>query len=147
METLKQVALILMKLLFAFILAVVLIFSVFFGYLIWKSRSTEIEYKEHTSLMSNDSSYNLMIEVGNPVLPYGPHSVMITVLNTSTSKVLITKKTNLSNDGARIESENIDVQWTDKNTAKICIRGDEQKDTLISIDVASQLITETEIQC
>ncbi len=98
-------------------------------------------------MKSGDGSHSLIIEVGNPVLAYGPHSVLITIKNASESEVVVAKKTKLSNDGARIDTNNINTHWIDTDIAHVCIRGDEQKDTLMVIDVQSRTITEIDEQC
>ena len=143
MKLLKRIALMFTKVLLGFFLIIALLV----GALLWHSKNVEIEYKQFSTLKSSDGSHNLIIEVGNPVLAYGPHSVLITIKNASESEVIVVKKTKLSNDGAKIESHNINAQWIDIDTARVCIKGDEQKDIHMLIKVQNRTITEIEEKC
>ena len=143
MKLLKRIAQIIAKVL----LGIVLVFALMIGVLLWQSRNVEIKYEKFSVLESGDGRYILTIETGNPTLSYGPHSVAITVTNASGSEVIVAKKTRLANDGARINSNNISIRWIDTDTASVCIRGDEQRDAYILIDVPNQSISEKPEQC
>jgi hypothetical protein len=143
LKLLKRIAQIIAKVL----LGIVLVFALMIGVLLWQSRNVEIKYEKFSVLDSGDGRYILTIETGNPTLPYGPHSVVITVTNASGSEVIVAKKARLANDGARINSNNISIRWIDTDTASVCIRGDEQRDAYILIDVPNQSISERPEQC
>ena len=128
-------------------MSIVLVCALMIGVLLWQSRNVEIEYEQFSALESGDGGYILTIETGNPSLPYGPHSVAISVTNASGSHVIVSKKTRLANDGARLKSNNISTRWIDTDTASVCIRGAEQRDAYILIDVPNQTISERFEKC
>ena len=147
MMPLKRIAVIITKVLLGFVLLTALLFALFAGVMLWQSKNIEIEYGQLSVLESSDGRYLLTIEIGNPVLPYGPHSVVITVKHASDSEVIVAKKTRLANDGMRITSNNISARWTDRDTARVCIRGDEQRDADILINMRSRTVTEKHEPC
>lgn len=143
MNLLKRIALVMTKVL----LGILLLLALLVGVMIWHTKNADIEYELFSELESGDRRNILMIEVGNPVLPYGPHPVIISVINASDSGVIATHKTQLANDGMTIDADNIYSIWTDTQTARVCMRGDEQSDAVILIDVADRKITERHEAC
>lgn len=143
MKLLKRMALLTTKVL----LSLVLLLALLLGVMLWQSRNVEIEYEQFSVLESDGGSYILTIEIGNPVLPYGPHSVAIAVKNTSDSRLIVAKTTRLANDGMGINSENISANWIDSDTASVCVRGDEQRDVYLLINMQNRNVSERYQQC
>ena len=143
MKLLKRIALIITKVL----LGILLLLALLVGVMIWHDRNTDIEYELLSELDSSDRRNILKIEVGNPTLPYGPHPVIISVINASGSEVIAAHKTRLANDGMKIDANNINSIWIDTQTALVCMQGDEQRDVIILIDVADRKITERQEEC
>jgi hypothetical protein len=143
MTWLKTVALATVKLFLGLGILIVLLL----GILYWKGSSVEVAYEAFSVLESGDGAHVLTVETANPVLPYGPHFVAITVARVSGAGPVVEKKTRLSNDGARIDEGNISVRWLDTNTASVCLRGDEQGDVRILINAVTRNVDERQEQC
>jgi hypothetical protein len=143
MSLLKRIAIITLKVLGGFTLLVAL----GVGFLRWKTSNTEIEYERFSVVESMDGHHSLLIEIGNPRLPYGSHSVAIKVINASGSEVMAAKNVPLANDGMKVDSNNISAHWIDTQRAGVCIRGDEQSDNYLLINLRSLTISETQEKC
>lgn len=143
MSLLKRIAVMTLKVLGVFALLVALGVGVLF----WQNRNTEIEYEQFTVLDSSDGNHSLIIEIGNPSLPYGPHSVAVKVINLSSSEVITAKNVRLANDGMAIDSSNISAHWIDIVKAGVCISGDEQTDNYLLINIQNQTIREKQEKC
>lgn len=117
------------------------------GVMLWQNSGREPEYKAFSSLESDGGRYILAIEAANPVMPFGPHFVVITVKAASGPEVLVVKKTRLANDGARIGSGNIRIRWIDSDTASVCLRGDEQADAHIQINASTRTVSGRQEPC
>jgi archaellum component FlaF (FlaF/FlaG flagellin family) len=125
----------------------VLLLALLVGALSWFSRVAETEYEILSEVESADGRHILTVRTGNPLLPYGPHQVLITLTDVSGPTVIATHQTRLANDGMGIDENNISTLWVDAETVRICMRGDEQKDALILVDVPGRKITEREEKC
>jgi hypothetical protein len=143
MSLLKRIALLTLKVLGVFALLVAL----GVGVLYWQTRNAETEYEQFTVLDSSDGNHSLIIEIGNPGLPYGPHSVAVKVINISSSEVITAKNVRLANDGMTIDSGNISAHWIDIDKAGVCISGDEQRDNYLLINIQNQTVREKQGKC
>jgi archaellum component FlaF (FlaF/FlaG flagellin family) len=147
MGLLKRIAIITLKIFGGFVLVIALVITSGVVYSLWESRNTRIEYEQFSVLESKDGNHSLIVEIRYPRLPYGSHSVAVKVINASGSEVIATKDIKLANDGMRVDSENISTQWINKDTAAVCMRGEEQKDNYLIIDIQSLTISEKEENC
>ncbi len=125
------------------LLVVVIGIFVILYFLLHKSDVDVRRYSEH---LSTDNSHTLIIDVGNPSMPYGPHTVDISVAN-ALNKTIVRGQFHLSNDGSNISSANIEARWLDADNAEVCLRGDEQSDAVISIQVSSRNMIEKDGEC
>ena len=147
MSLLKRMLIVTLKVLGGSALLIILVVALGIGYLLWESRNTEIEYEQFSVLQSNDEHYSLVVEIGNPRMPYGSHSVAVKAMSASGSEVIAAKNIKLANDGMEIDSDNITSHWVDKDNAGVCMRGDEQKDNYLLINLQSLTISEKQEEC
>jgi hypothetical protein len=143
MSLLKRIAVMTLKVLGVFALLVALGIGVLF----WQTRNAETDYEQFTVLDSSDGNHSLIIEIGNPGLPYGPHSVAVKVINISSSEVITARNVRLANDGMIIDSSNISAHWIDIDKAGVCISGDEQTDNYLLINIQNQTIRVKQEKC
>ena len=106
----------------------------------------DVDVHHFSEQRSPDGRYSLNVDVGNPPLPFGSHSVIITIKSESDEPIL-EGKFGLSNDGANIYSNNIEAHWIDIDSAEVCLKGDEQSDALVSIKVLSRTMLEKNKKC
>ena len=108
--------------------------------------NSDVEIQRFSELPSTGNSHTLIIDVGNPSMPYGSHTVEVSVVDTYNKKI-VREKFKLSNDGANIGSYNIEAHWIDADNAEVCFRGDEQADAVVPIQVSSRNAVEKDRGC
>ena len=138
----KRVLIVTTKLVGGLVAVLIGIFVILY-FLLHKS---DVVVQRFGEVQSADNSYTLFVDVGNPSMPFGSHSIEISVAN-SLNEIIVQGQFKLSNDGANIGSDNIKLFWLDADTAIVCLRGDEQADVIISAQVSSQRIIEKDGAC
>lgn len=106
----------------------------------------EVRIMRYAELSSNDNSYQLLIDVTDPSTPYGSHKIDLSVADASQTKI-VSKRLRLANDGKNIGSENIEAYWTGNSHVATCLRGEEQGDILVSIDISRRQVSISEKEC
>lgn len=78
------------------------------------------------------NNYTILLQsVGEPEWPFGDTTVKVTLLNNKGRKVK-TFVTDISDDGASVREENIEVKWCD-NYVEVVLKGGEQEDDIYQI--------------
>lgn len=113
--------------------------------LLWLSQR-EVQVSRFSEVPSHDQLHSLTIDVADPSMPYGPHTVDITVTNQS-NEAIFGERYRLSNDGAIIGVSNIESRWLDDDRAEVCLRGAEQAEVRVSIQVTARTMVEKEGAC
>lgn len=126
--------------------AILFVVIVGFGVLIFLLNNRDVETNRYSEVKTSDGSYSLIIDVANPSMPYGAHTVKITIANIS-NEIILSGEYRLSNDGAIIDGKNIEFRWISNDSAEVCLRGEEQADVIVSIQVSKQRIAKKEEQC
>ena len=142
MSVWKRTIIVVAKLIGGFLVVIVGILAVSI-LVLYKS---DVDVRRFGELPSTDTSHTLIIDVGNPSMPYGSHMVKVSVVDTL-NETIVREKFRLSNDGANIGLNNIEARWIDSDNAEICLRGDEQADTLVSIQVSSRNVVKKDRGC
>jgi hypothetical protein len=106
----------------------------------------DVEMHRFSELEAPDGKHALLIHLGNPSLPMGSHLVRIAI-NSVAGEPVMEGDFRLANDGANITSDNIHADWIDHDSAEVCLRGEEQSDTLVSVELASRRMTEKNGKC
>ena len=109
-------------------------------YLTFRVESTMTPY---AVVASPDDSQQLIVNLGTPEYAYGPHTVEVAL----TGERQISARFELHNDGANIRQENIEVGWDGNDNARVCLRGQEQTNQLITISVSEATIASEENGC
>ena len=107
---------------------------------------SDIEVIRFSDLQSPDELHTLTIDVGEPSTPYGPHRVGLEIADASNS-LIIREQFRLANDGANIDSGNIVARWSNSDNVVICLRGDEQSDVLVSIQLSNRKVESAVRKC
>jgi len=124
---------------------VALLLALFAGALLL-FRNPEPDIWRFGEAKSSDGVYSLTIDVQDPSLPYGPHSVILTIRSLPGEEIL-EKSYRLANDGARIDDDNIRLDWDEPGELLVCLKGAEQSDMEISIHLPSGKTNEETKEC
>lgn len=95
----------------------------------------EQNFTEYESKRSPDGRHLLTVNISNPSTPYGSHGVEIVLKNINDQTIDTSEQFRLSNDGAKIQSRNIEIRWRDSDYGTVCLRGAEQDTRHISVHV------------
>ena len=106
----------------------------------------DVEIHRFSELESPDGKHFLSVDLGNPSMPMGSHLVRIEIKSVAGEPVM-EGDFRLANDGANISSDNIHAEWIDHDSAEVCLRGDEQPDARVSIELSSRRMTEMHEKC
>jgi hypothetical protein len=107
----------------------------------------EQQFSEFRSLQSPDKHHILTVNISNPSTPYGPHGIEVVLTKSADRKVETSKQFHLSNDGANIQSHNIEIRWRDNDNGSICLKGAEQVPMQISVQVHERKIESRTESC
>ena len=91
--------------------------------------------EEYQSISSPKGTYEIQIHYTSPFI-YGPHGIIVRAKDGR--KTLAKYETTLSNDGANLYEDNIQVDWHSDTLAYICIRGQEQEPAGIALELEMQ---------
>ena len=106
----------------------------------------DVEIHRFSEVKAPDGKHSLSIDLGNPSMPMGSHLVRIAIKSVAGEPVM-EGDFRLANDGANVSSDNIHAEWIDHDSAEVCLRGDEQSDVRVSIEVSSRRMTEKKEKC
>lgn len=106
----------------------------------------EQSFIEFQSLRSPDNRHILTVNISNPSTPYGPHGVEVILKKVGDQTSDTSRQFRLLNDGAKIQSQNIEIRWPDSEYGIICLRGAEQDTVQIIVQVRERkLESKTEV--
>lgn len=95
----------------------------------------EQQFYEFGSVRSPDGRHMLTVSISNPSTPYGPHGIEVVLTKSTNPRVETSKHFRLSNDGANIQSHNVEIRWQDNENGSICLKGTEQLSMQITVQV------------
>ncbi len=124
------------------IMAALVLYAVMFLLL----HNDNVRITRYAEVSSNDNAYQLLIDVTDPSTPYGSHKIDLSVTDASKTEI-VSKRLRLANDGKNIGSENIEAYWTGNNHVATCLRGEEQGNILVSIDISMRKVSISEKEC
>lgn len=107
----------------------------------------EQQFSEYRSVQSPDKNHILTVNISNPSTPYGSHGIEVVLTESADGGFETSKQFRLSNDGAKIQSHNIEIRWRDNDNGSICLKGAEQASMQITVQVYDRKIESGSESC
>ena len=122
----------------------VVIFVAIIYFLLYRG---EQQFSEFGSAQSPDGHHILTVNISQPTAPFAPHGIEIVLTDTAGQKGITAKQFHLSNDGANIQSHNIEIRWLNNDIGTICLKGAEQSPVRITVQTRKRKIESSVESC
>ena len=119
------------------LIAVISVFSIAVILLVacvaWDEYINKYKLTDTGTETSPDGEYTVAFQmVGQPVWPFGPTSVKITVAQTKSGEKIKVIDTKIQDDGATLHKNNWEVVWKE-DAVEIILKGSEQQDAVHTV--------------
>ncbi len=100
----------------------------------------ESERSVFASYRAPQGESEVVVEVEEPGAAFAPHTIYVSLSrkgDAESSVPVSVLETQLANDGASLNPSNIRARWETPQRLWLCLRGEEQADQLLSIDISA----------
>jgi len=105
------------------------------------------DFELYDTFRSPQNSREVVVQIAYSKLAFGPTTVRFSARDVDSAELVEIVTTRISNDGSNITDENLGAEWVNERTLRLCLRGVEQADSVLEIDVVSGTHSETESPC
>jgi hypothetical protein len=118
-----------------------------FVFIISACGPSDADFTEFSKYSSPDGKQYVVIDSAHSVLAFGPETLRIYVSEGDNSSPTLVVTTKIANDGTGISEKNITADWISRDILSLCLRGVEQEDHILEINIREVSYVEKSQNC
>lgn len=109
---------------------------------------SDSDFAEFDTFRSPDQKHRVVVETApKNSMAFASEVIRLYLVGQDTNERYLLTTTTLANDGSGLIDENIQAEWVDSRTVRLCLSGAEQEDEAIVIDVETRLFSVESATC